>query len=253
MRYLILTDMHGNWEAMRTVLRKVRRKRFGSTLVLGDLVGYGASPNQIVDSMRGLPGKLWIVRGNHDKVAADLDDGQSFNEAALVAARWTTDKLTKRNLSYMRSLPVGPVVVHRNDEGGPAVAICHGSPMDEDIYLFSEQDAWGAFQADPRAHVTFFGHTHVPSLFILHRGGVRGVLLRGNGELQLHPRMRYLINPGSIGQPRDRNPEAAYMVYDSDTRVVRWYRVPYPIAEAQKRIRAANLPESLAQRLADGV
>jgi len=245
--------MHGNWEAMRTVLRKVKRKRFDSTLVLGDLVGYGASPNQIVDSMRGLPGRLRIVRGNHDKVAADLDNGQSFNEAALVAARWTTEKLTRRNLTYMRSLPIGPKVVERGEEDSPRIAICHGSPMDEDVYLFSEQDAWSAFQAEPRAHVTFFGHTHVPSLFILHRGGVRGVLLRGNGQLRLHPRMRYLINPGSIGQPRDRNPKAAYMVFDSESRTVRWFRVPYPVAAAQQRIRAANLPESLAQRLADGV
>ncbi len=253
MRYLILSDMHGNWEAMRTVLRKVRRKRFDSTLVLGDLVGYGASPNQIVDSMRTLPGKLAIVRGNHDKVAADLDNGQSFNEAALVAARWTTEKLTRRNLTYMKSLPIGPLVVERDAEDAPRVAICHGSPMDEDIYLFSEQDAWGAFQAEPRAHVTFFGHTHVPSLFILHRGGVRGVLLRGDGELKLHPRMRYLVNPGSIGQPRDRNPAAAYILYDSKTRVVRWYRVPYAIDQAQSRIRAARLPESLANRLAEGI
>lgn len=253
MRYLILTDMHGNWEAMRAVLRKVRRKRFDATLVLGDLVGYGASPNQIIDSMRTLPGKLWIVRGNHDKVAADLDDGRSFNEAALVAARWTTEKLTRRNFTYLRSLPVGPAVVERDTDDSSRVAICHGSPMDEDTYLFSEQEAWGAFQADPRAHATFFGHTHVPSLFILHRGGVRGVLLRGDGELRLHPRMRYLINPGSVGQPRDRNPDAAYMVYDSDSRIVRWYRLGYPVSQAQQRIRAANLPETLAQRLAEGI
>lgn len=253
MRYLILSDMHGNWEAMRTVLRRVRRKRFDATLVLGDLVGYGASPNQIVDSMRRLPGRLHIVRGNHDKVAATLDDGQSFNEAALVAARWTTEKLTPRNLDYLKSLPVGPKVVQDSEDDGARVAICHGAPHDEDCYLFSEQEAWPAFQVPPKSHVTFFGHTHVPSLFILHRGGVRGVLLRGDGEIKLHPRMRYLINPGSIGQPRDRNPWAAYMVYDTRTKTVHWYRVPYAIGKAQARIRAANLPESLAARLDEGM
>ncbi len=247
MRYLIVSDMHGNGEAFRTVLRRVRRKRFGATLVLGDLVGYGAEPNQVVETLSRLPGRRYTVRGNHDKVIAEIENGSGFNDAALRAARWTTAKLTPRNLSVVRNLPEGPMNI--TDE----LAICHGSPVDEDQYLFSEYDASGVFDRFP-ANVTFFGHTHLPSVFILHAGGVKGILLVGDrGRISIQPGFRYLINPGSVGQPRDRNPRAAFMIYDETSQTVHWYRVPYAVGEAQRRIVAAGLPEPLADRLAYGV
>ncbi len=252
MRYLIVSDMHGNGDAFAAVLRKVRRKHFDATLVLGDLVGYGASPDQVVEQMSDLPGKLFSVRGNHDKVAAGIDDGTSFNAAALAAARWTAERMKPHNLRVVRDLPVGPIVVEGGDP--PRLAICHGSPADEDTYLFAEQEAFAGFQCEPGAHVTFFGHTHLPSIFILHRGGVRAVLLRGNhGRLRIHPALRYLINPGSVGQPRDRNPLASFMMFDSESQVVTWRRVRYPIRRAQRRIEKAGLPPSLAERLAYGM
>ena len=253
MRYLILTDMHGNFDAMLSVLRKVRRKRFDATLVLGDLVGYGASPNQVVEEMARLHGRVFCVRGNHDKVAAGIDDGTSFNEVALAAARWTTERLTPENLRYVRALPEGPMVVEENN-GAPSLAICHGSPAHEDTYLFSEAEALDGFRAEPAAHVTFFGHTHLPSLFVQHANGIRPVLLRGSqGRIRIHPKLRYLINPGSVGQPRDRNPLAAYMTYDSAKQIVRWYRISYPIKKAQERIISAGLPPVLAERLQFGL
>jgi predicted phosphodiesterase len=245
-RYLILSDMHANWDAFETVLRRARRKRYEAVLVLGDLVGYGAAPNQVVEAVRRLGPRLFTVRGNHDKVVAGIDSGGNFNQTALTAAQWTTGRLTPGNLRYVRELPQGPL---RVEEG---VAICHGSPLDEDTYVFSDVDAWEIFSRYEMP-VTFFGHTHIPSLFWL-EGRLLGVkALRGtSGRIVLSPGGRYLINPGSIGQPRDRDPRASYMIYDSKKRVVSWYRIPYPIGDAQSRIRKAGLPNSLADRLAVG-
>jgi len=245
-RYLILSDMHANWDAFEVVLRRARRKRFDAILVLGDLVGYGAAPNQVVEAVRRLSPRPFVVRGNHDKVATGLDPGTNFNQTALAAAQWTTERLTSVNLRYVRELPEGPVEV------AEGLAICHGSPLDEDTYVFSDIDAFEIFSAFTTP-VTFFGHTHIPSVFSLEGRRLGVMALRGgSGSIQLDPRGRYLINPGSIGQPRDRDPRASYMTYDSDRRVVRWYRVPYPIPAAQKRIRKAGLPANLADRLAVG-
>jgi predicted phosphodiesterase len=245
-RYLILSDMHANWSAFEAVLRRARRKRFDAVLVLGDLVGYGAAPNQVVEAVRKLGPRLFTVRGNHDKVVSGIDSGANFNQTALTAAQWTSTRLTPANLRYVRELPQGPVQIE------PGMAICHGSPLDEDTYVFSDVDAWEIFSTFP-VPVTFFGHTHIPSLFSL-EGRVLGVrALRGRtGTIHLQPNGRYLVNPGSIGQPRDRDPRASYMTYDSERRIVRWHRVEYPIEEAQRRIRKAGLPGSLADRLAIG-
>jgi predicted phosphodiesterase len=246
LRYLILSDMHANWSAFEAVLRRARRKRFDAVLVLGDLVGYGAAPNQVVEAVRKLGPRLFTVRGNHDKVVSGIDSGANFNQTALTAAQWTTTRLTPGNLRYVRELPQGPLQIE------PGMAICHGSPLDEDTYVFSDVDAWEIFSNFP-VPVTFFGHTHIPSIFSL-EGRVLGVrALRGRtGTIHLQPNGRYLVNPGSIGQPRDRDSRASYMTYDSERRIVRWHRVEYPIDEAQRRIRKAGLPGSLADRLALG-
>jgi len=246
-KYLVLSDMHGNDEALRTVLRKVRRKRFDATLVLGDLVGYGAAPNQVVEAIRALPGRVLAVRGNHDKVVAGIDSGESFNQVALLAAQWTSRHLTEANHRYVRDLAAGPQEV---DDG---IAICHGAPTDEDKYLFSDRDAASVFSAW-QAPLTFFGHTHVTSVFSLEGRGIRVRQLVGErGELEIDPEKRYLVNPGSIGQPRDGDPRASYMTYDSRLRRVRWHRVEYRLERAQARIRKARLPAVLADRLAVGM
>jgi predicted phosphodiesterase len=244
-RYLILSDMHGNWEAFSAVLRHAEGQSFDATLVLGDLVGYGASPNEVVEAVRELP-ELLIVRGNHDKVVAGIDLGENFNHVALSAARWTTGCLREENMRYVEELPQGPRLI------ADGLAICHGSPLDEDAYVFSEQDAVEIF-AVHSLPLTFFGHTHVPSLFALGSRGLEIRALRGDGALDLAPEGRYLLNPGSIGQPRDRDPRAAYMTYDDASRAIRWHRVAYPVAEAQRRIREAGLPPILADRLAVGI
>lgn len=246
MHFLILSDMHANAEALQAVLRRVRRKRFDKILVLGDLVGYGAGPNQVVEAIRKLPAPTIAIRGNHDKVVAGIEDGSNFNFAALAAARWTAEHLTPANLRYLRDLPAGPTTITEE------VAICHGSPLDEDQYVFSMFEAWEIFEAFP-SQVTFFGHTHIPSLFAMRGRHTRVALLKGTrGEIVLEPETRYLINPGSIGQPRDRDPRASYMTYDAQRRIARWYRVEYSIEKAQQRILKAGLPGMLADRLKMG-
>lgn len=248
MRYLILSDMHGNSDALSAVLRRVRRKRFDAALVLGDLVGYGAAPNQVVDALRRLPWPAFFVRGNHDKVVAGLEDGANFNTAALAAARWTAEHLTPANLRFVRELPRGPRLT---DDG---VAFCHGSPLDEDHYVFSALDALEIFVHFPVPQVIFFGHTHLPSQLVQSPVDLRATLLRGpSGMVTIEPGYRYLFNPGAVGQPRDRDPRASYMTYDSEARVMRWQRVEYAVERAQERIVRAKLPRNLAERLAVGV
>lgn len=247
MRYLVLSDMHGNCDAFDAVLRKVRRKRFDATLVLGDLVGYGAGPNQVVEAVKGLDGRVVWVRGNHDKVVAELEDGSNFNQPALTAARWTTERLTPANLRFVKEMPEGPMEIEED------LHICHGSPLDEDTYVFSIYDAYEIF-ANYEVPLVFFGHTHIPSIFVLHSKGIEVSVVQGESfSLQLEEGKRYLLNPGSIGQPRDRDPRASFLTYDSESKIVRWQRLDYPISKAQERIVKSGLPKVLADRLSLGV
>ncbi len=239
--------MHGNWDAFAAVLRRVRRKHFDATLVLGDLVGYGAGPNQVVEAVKHLEGTVYVVRGNHDKVVCQLEDGSNFNQPALAAARWTTERLTPANLRFVKEMPLGPVEI--DDD----LHICHGSPLDEDTYVFSIYDAYEIF-TNYDAPLVFFGHTHIPSLFVQQAKGIEVAVVQGESfTLKLEEGNRYLLNPGSIGQPRDRDPRASYLTYDSDTKTVRWQRVDYAIGKAQERIVKSGLPKVLADRLALGI
>jgi predicted phosphodiesterase len=246
MRYLILSDIHSNDEALSAVLSRVRRKKYDRVVVLGDFVGYGANPNQVVDRIRRLRRRKILIRGNHDKVVCGLDSGGLFNPIALAAARWTADRLTPQNRRFLEVLPLGPAAV----DGG--FLICHGSPRDEDAYIFSDRDAFLNFR-DSEASVCFFGHSHIPSIFTLEPHGIRVEVVAGERvRLKLQRDRRYLINPGSIGQPRDRNPAAAYAIYDASTRVVHFDRVPYDTEKAREKILRAGLPGMLGDRLLVG-
>lgn len=246
MRYLILSDIHSNDEALSAVLRHVRRKKFDRVVVLGDFVGYGANPNQVIEKIRKLRRRKVLIRGNHDKVVCGLDAGELFNPIALTAARWTAEKLTAINRRFLEALPVGPAFV---DE---AFLICHGSPRDEDAYIFSDRDAYLNFEEN-EASVCFFGHSHIPSIFTLEPHGIRVEVVVGERvRVKLERDRRYLINPGSIGQPRDRNPAAGYAIYDASERIVHFDRVPYDAARAREKIRRAGLPGMLGDRLLVG-
>lgn len=250
MRYLVLSDVHSNWEALHAVLSHVRRKRWDRLLFLGDAVGYGASPNQVLGWLRSMQGEAVLVRGNHDRVCAGLSTAEYFNRYALEASQWTLDHLEPRNLELLQALPAGPIAV--SDQ----LAVCHGSAVDEDAYIFSAYDAQLAFEAVPHP-VVFFGHTHVPSMFVLRRVDGRATLqarlLSGARlVLDLDADCRYLINPGSVGQPRDRDPRAAYAIYDDEQRRLFAYRVAYKTAAARRRIIQAGLPPVLGDRLLYG-
>jgi diadenosine tetraphosphatase ApaH/serine/threonine PP2A family protein phosphatase len=243
MRYLVLSDIHANIEALEAVLATERD--FAQVLVLGDLVGYGADPNAVVDRVRDLPVAA-IVRGNHDKVAAGLASVESFNPIARQAIAWTAKALSPLSLEWLAALPEGPVSVT------DAIEVCHGAPFDEDFYVFDEMDAQRAAPSVTRT-LCLFGHTHVPGVFRL-GAGVTGER-KPRHEPWVHtmtPPERALVNCGAVGQPRDGDPRAAYGVLDTDAGTVTLARVTYDVRGAQAKILAAGLPAALANRLAVG-
>jgi predicted phosphodiesterase len=245
MRYLVLSDIHSNFEALSAVLAHVRRKRWDKAVVLGDVVGYGANPNQAIEAVRQLK-PLVAIRGNHDKVCSGVEDGEMFNRIALHAALWTRRRLTGANLRWLRRLPEGPAVV----DG--AFAISHGTPIDEDAYIFGEIEALNVFRRTTFP-LCFFGHSHFPVVFGLTPDAVQTVLtVPPVFRFRLEGGVRYLVNPGSIGQPRDGNPLASFAIYDDSSQTVTIYRVPYRIEHAQQKIVSAGLPRPLADRLALG-
>ena len=246
MRYLLLTDIHANRHALEAVLEAAPPSSYDRLVVLGDLVGYGADPNGVIERVRALD-PLAVIRGNHDKAACGIDSAEDFNTVARIAAVWTMRALTPENREYLAHLPAGPLRIH------DGFAICHGSPFDEDAYLFDGADATEAFEALP-SPVCFYGHTHLPVIFARSPQGLTAAVPNGSAEMAvtLAPGAQYLINPGSVGQPRDGDPRAGFAVYDAETREVILRRVAYPIAPAQEAILAAGLPGGLAARLGLG-
>jgi diadenosine tetraphosphatase ApaH/serine/threonine PP2A family protein phosphatase len=246
MRALVVSDLHGNIEATGAVLDAARALGYDRALVLGDLVGYGADPAPVVAAVRGLPG-LAIVRGNHDKVVADLEPMEAFNDQARAAAGWTRRALGPEAIAWMRGLPRGPIAA------APGVLLSHGSPADEDAYLLHHGEARRAFDHGP-FELCFFGHTHLPGVFVLEGDRVEWTPARGDRiDLVLAPGRRCLVNPGSVGQPRDRDPRAAFALYDAAGCRVSILRVPYPVGPARSKILRAGLPPWLGDRLLQGV
>lgn len=244
-RYLIISDIHSNDEALSAVLRTVARRHYEAIVCLGDIIGYGASPNQVTRKIRKLT-NLKIIRGNHDKVMQNEAYMSNFNNSAKMAILWTKENLEKSNLEYVASLPKGPMEIEKG------VIICHGSPFDEDYYLFSEFDAYQVFERFD-FNVCFFGHTHYPCIFAQTPTGIIFKNLREEYcEEILNKEWRYLINPGSIGQPRDRNPQPAFAEYYLETRRFVLRRISYDIDKASQKILKAKLPENLANRLRMG-
>ena len=246
MRFLILSDIHANLTGLQAALTAAEG-RWDRVLCLGDVVGYGPDPNEAMDLVRSL--NPVIIRGNHDKAACGLTDASDFNPVARIAAEWTTAQLRPENLQLLRDLPMGPVVVSE-------LAIVHGAVADEDEYVFAPAPALDGLMYSPAA-ITFFGHTHFQGGFSYRGTQLEIIQLKppmgaNFSALQLEADTRYLLNPGSIGQPRDGDPRAAFAIADLDHRVIEFWRVPYDIASVQARMRSANLPEVLVQRLAFG-
>ncbi len=250
MRILVLSDIHANLEALDACLASA--PAFDKVVNLGDIVGYGASPNEVSERSREL-GKIF-VRGNHDKAATGMMELDDFNPMAAAAALWTRNELTPENMDWLRALPHGPVSLPEL----PDVHLVHGSPNDEDEYVVSLGDALAPL-ITLTVPLTFFGHTHLQGGFFANGAAADGFRPEyrtvGQAEsvpLQLKPATRYLINPGSVGQPRDGDWRAAYALFDTDAQVIHFHRTPYNLKAAQDRIFEAKLPARLATRLAAG-
>ena len=245
MRYLIVSDLHANLEALHAVLAQ-SAGGYDRALCCGDLVGYGADPNPVCDWVR--LNCAVVVRGNHDRASTGQDDLEWFNPVARNAAMWTLQALSPENAAYILALPRGPVTVE-------TFQLFHGSPCDEDEYVIAAGEANQAFSY-LETRVAFFGHTHVQGGFIWNQSRVETILrpaARGDSQsLPIDPECAYMINPGSTGQPRDGDPRAAWLELDLDGWSGIYHRTDYDIDGAAAAIRAARLPDSLAERLAYG-
>jgi len=244
-RYLIVSDLHANWQALEAVAGEAAGG-YDQALCCGDLVGYGADPNPVVDWVRA--SCAVVVRGNHDKVSTGQEDLEWFNPVARTSALWTQENLTPANIEYIRGLPKGPVLLD-------GCQVLHGSPFDEDEYVMAAGEAGQAF-GYLESRLAFFGHTHMQGGFIWNHSRVETILATSarsrRQEMEVDPECGYLVNPGSVGQPRDGDPRAAYVLYDSGARLVTYCRVRYDVAAAQESIRQAGLPPILADRLSLG-
>jgi diadenosine tetraphosphatase ApaH/serine/threonine PP2A family protein phosphatase len=243
MTLLIISDIHANLEALEATLAAAGD--WDAVLVLGDLVGYGADPNAVIERVRALPAAT-IIRGNHDKVGSGIESVRNFNHLARLAIEWTAVTLTPANRTWLASLQQGPVLID------DLVEICHGAPFDEDLYIVDDLDARHSFRA-MRRPLCLFGHTHVPAAFRF--GGDLEAVGPPRGDrftLTLEAGARYLVNCGAVGQPRDGDARAAFGLLDTDTRVLTVTRVHYDVQTAQTKIIDAGLPEVLARRLGVG-
>jgi predicted phosphodiesterase len=248
MTLAIISDIHSNKEALDAVLEAIAAMAVDAIWCLGDIVGYGPDPDAC--TLEVLARSAQVVRGNHDKAVVGLIELDWFNGIAREAALWSRKNASEETLAALRGLPKGPVELEER------VVICHGTPVDEDEYMLSysaveESLTWIDSRASP-ALICFHGHSHLP-MVIERQSGRKQVRVHQNGnELRLKSKSTYLINPGSVGQPRDGNPRASFGIFDSKSLVYRNLRVAYPVKETQRKILEAGLPDELALRLAEG-
>jgi len=247
LRYLTLSDIHANLEALETSL-DVAKGRYEKVVCLGDLVGYGPDPNAVIERVREIASV--IIRGNHDKACSGVMNAADFNPLAQQATQWTSEQLTPAHLSFLRNLPSGPVMMD-------GFQVVHGSPKDEDEYIFGPVEALPTLR-NLTSQAVIFGHTHYQGGFMLTpKGRFQTIRLGGKPDQQpavfsLEDGGRYLINPGSVGQPRDNDWRAAFAIYDDNQRVVEYYRTPYDLPRTQEKMQKAGLPEPLIKRLEFG-
>jgi len=242
MRWAILSDVHGNLEAFQAVIEDLRAEKADQIAFLGDVVGYGADPNECIALLGDLTD--FVIAGNHDYGAVGLTNIDVFNPMARSAILWTREKLSEENQAYLRRL-----LLSRKDASATFVHATPNQP-EEWYYLFTFPEAEEAFLS-LSGDLAFVGHSHRP--LILTKTGSGGVDVMDPEETILKPGVRYIINVGSVGQPRDGHPEAAYGLYDGDANKFRLKRVPYDVQTAQNKIIRAGLPSFLAQRLSRGI
>ncbi len=240
MRYGIISDIHANLEALHAVLEHLSKERIDRFVCLGDLVGYGANPNECVALVRDLTD--WVIAGNHDWVAVSLSDSSAFNHHARKAALWTAGCLTEEHRSYLSNLPL-------KQSDGEALFV-HSTPEEPERwrYILSPHEAGKHFDV-LNAQICFIGHSHRPVVFARNDDG--HVLVLGT-DFSMKSNWKYIVNVGSVGQPRDGDPRASCAIFDTEEASVRVKRVRYDIEKAQQKIRRAGLPNIESERLAYG-
>ena len=247
MRRLLISDIHANMEALHACLARAGEAGFDSVICCGDIVGYGPEPNEAVKKVRDLD--AITIRGNHDRVACGQDEPTGFNPYAKAAAYWTRETLVEENHAYLQALPVGPLDI------GDGAQLVHGAVTDEDDYIMSESHAAESFVLTEK-HLTFFGHSHHPATYTCDQSGnVVEELLRDGDDsiaIRLRPNVKYLVNPGSVGQPRDGDTRGAFLIWDSDEARLEFYRAEYPLEVTQEKMVKVSLPRYLIERLTYG-
>ncbi|MFZ0032492.1 MAG: metallophosphoesterase family protein [Candidatus Cybelea sp.] len=240
MRYAIVSDVHGNLESLERAFSKVAQD--DALISLGDVVGYGPNPNECVAALRDR--SRHAVMGNHDLAAVENFGVENFNSAARAAIGWTQGVLDEPSRSWLNALPYELRL--------PEFLLVHGAPVNYFEYILDKGTAARAFERTD-ARIVFVGHTHIAEYWTLDANGKVGHKhMQHGGELTLEDDKRYIIDVGSVGQPRDLNPRACFVRYDPDERRVEWIRYEYPIEEVQAKMRAAGLPAHLIERLSVG-
>jgi diadenosine tetraphosphatase ApaH/serine/threonine PP2A family protein phosphatase len=241
-RVAVISDVHANWHALEAVLEEVEREGPDELWCLGDLVGYGPRPNPCCAAAERR--SALCLAGNHDLGVLGEIDLDEFTGDAVVAARWTRGVLAEASRAFLQSLsPCG---------GREGVELFHASPRDPVWeYVLSAEAAAAALELT-EAPVVLVGHSHVPLAITLQEDVLGGGLAPGGSETRLNPGRR-LLNPGSVGQPRDGDPRAAWLLLDLDAGLASFRRVEYPVERTQEELRERGLPDALAQRLAHGI
>jgi predicted phosphodiesterase len=247
MRYLILSDIHSNVEAFEACIRRAKQASYDTVLCCGDIVGYGPNPVEAIDLVRDL--NTTCIRGNHDRVASGLDEATNFNMHARQAIYWTRDALPDAYRDYLASLPLGPLDITAESQ------LVHGAITHEDDYIFTEAEA-NMNLLLTRKNITFFGHSHFPVVFTANKSD-KAVLapmyeFDEFTAAECDPHVKVFVNPGSVGQPRDGDPRAAFAIWDYERARVEFYRVEYDVEKTQSKMRDALLPTYLIDRLSRG-
>lgn len=244
MRTAFISDIHANVDGLETVLADISHQEIDRIVCLGDIVGYGPEPNPCVARVREVC-QVTVV-GNHDYAALGRMDTLGFNEYARAAADWTAKALDKDSIAFLGGLPLDIVL--------DGMRLVHASPLDPErwTYILSYQEAKRQFTGFTEK-ICFIGHSHLPIVVEEEGEEIRALPFSPDVPVRIHPDRRYLVNVGSVGQPRDRDPRSGYAWYDDEAKAVMMRRLEYPVANVQKKIIEAGLPPFLAQRLADGV
>ena len=239
----VFSDSHSNLEALEAVLADMESRKITRYLCLGDIVGYAANPAKCLQRVRGLTNCL-ILKGNHDAMVAASDRLVGISDTAVAGIHYSREKLTREQRHFLAGLPL----THFEDD----CAFVHASleAPEEWWYVADQLDAYAHFQ-EQTTTLCFCGHTHVPMVWHLGNGGVLKAS-RGEGRVPIPSEGKTLVNVGSVGQPRDLNPDACYVIYDAKAQTVEFQRVPYDIKKTQQKIRRANLPDMTAERIAIG-